>query len=332
MTEHSHSLDTPARVSYLFDQMAADYDQLRDLWYSWLFSRLHFFIARHVLSQWNNKIRKRVLDIGCGTGFQSFLYALAGAEVTGVDISGELLGVAREKATSFRKRFPCSLFPSYYPFVTEYNKKIGRILKPRFSDVDLVKPNFQLGDARHLDLPDATFDHVNCCGSTLSFIGDYVAVLREIHRLLQPGGTYVMEVEAKYNPDLIWPCVDAVLLRGGLGYEASAREAMHDLFSGFGSHITVEYPFGEQGDPVYMDLRLFVKSTLAHEIERNGLTCQTFRSIHSLTNLIPSTLLDTSDPSRRLIRTFCALAGMEERLPFYVPGCSLVIFGSKLPA
>ncbi len=332
MADYSHSLDTPARVSYLFDQMAADYDQIRDLWYSWLFSRLHFLIAKHVLSRWSNKTRKRVLDIGCGTGFQSFLYALTGAEVTGVDISRELLEVAREKATTFRNRFPCLLFPSYFSFVTQYNEKIGKILQPQFSGIDLVRPDFRWGDATHLDIPDATFDHINCCGSTLSFIGDYAAVLREIHRLLLPGGTYVMEVEAKYNLDLIWPCVDSILLRGSLDYEASVGEALHNLLSGFNSHITVQYPFGEQGDPVYMDLRLFVKSTLCGEIEKSGLTCDAFKSIHSLTNLIPSTLLDTTKPSRRLIRTFCALAEMEEHLPFYVPGCSLVVFGSKPPA
>ncbi|HWG21240.1 MAG TPA: methyltransferase domain-containing protein [Terracidiphilus sp.] len=329
MTEDFHSIETPSRVSYLFDQMAADYDQLRDLWYSWLFSRLHLMITENVLSRWNSKIRKRVLDIGCGTGFQSFLYALTGAEVIGVDISRELLEVGREKAVNFRKRFPCPLFPSYYPFVTEHDEKIANILRPRFSDVELLRPEFRFGDATHLDLPDSAFDHINCCGSTLSFIGDFAAVLGEMHRLLRPGGTYVMEVEAKYNLDLVWPCVDATLLRGRLGYEASAGEAFRDLFSGIRSNITVQYPFGEQGDPVYMDLRLFVKSTLTKEIERNGLSCDVFKSIHSLTNLIPSTLLDTPEPSPWLVRTFRALARVEQSLPFYIPGCSLVIFGSK---
>ena len=104
------------RVTYIFNEMREDYDDLRDLWYAWLASRLHYLISTHVLLNWDASPRK-VLDIGCGTGFQSFLYALTGAEVTGLDISDQLIRVAEEKASTFVKRFPCPLFPAYFDFV-----------------------------------------------------------------------------------------------------------------------------------------------------------------------------------------------------------------------
>jgi ubiquinone/menaquinone biosynthesis C-methylase UbiE len=322
-------IQTAGKVSYLFDQMAEEYDDLRDLWYAWLFSRLHFLIAKHVLSGWTGK-KQRVLDVGCGTGFQSYLYALTGADVSGVDIAQELLAVAREKGGTFRRRFPFPLFPSHFDFVTDYNRRIGNILQPRFSAVPLAVPTFQTGDATRLPFADESFDHVNCCGSTLNYIDDHNLALAEIARVLRPGGSYVIEVDAKYNLDLLWPAIDATLLRGRLGYETTVRDAFGDLFSKVQSHITIQYPFGEVSDPIYMDLKLFERSTLLRELKSYGLLTERKASIHSITNLIPSTLLDTAKPSHLLKSTFNLLADAEEHIPFYLPGCSLVLFGTKV--
>ena len=45
--------------------------------------------------------RSRVLDAGCGTGALATLAACRGAEVTGVDIAGGLIDVARERSPGF---------------------------------------------------------------------------------------------------------------------------------------------------------------------------------------------------------------------------------------
>jgi ubiquinone/menaquinone biosynthesis C-methylase UbiE len=317
------------KVSYLFDQMAEEYDDLRDLWYAWLFSRLHFLIAKHVLSGWTG-MQQRVLDVGCGTGFQSYLYALTGAEVSGIDIAQELLAVAREKGKTFRRRFPLQLFPSHFDFVTDYNRRISNILQPRFSSAPLTVPSFQVGDAVKLPFDDESFDLVNCCGSTLNYIDDHKAALAEMARVLRPGGSYVIEVDAKYNCDLFWPLLDATVFRGRLGYETTTREAFNAVFSSVRSHITIQYPFGEVSDPIYMNLKLFERSTFLSELESCGLASKRRASIHSITNLIPSTFLDTSKPSNVLKSTFKLLAHAEENVPFYLPGCSLVVFGTKL--
>lgn len=42
--------------------------------------------------------RKRILDVGCGTGFLSLLLAELGHDVTGVDLAPQMLELAREKA------------------------------------------------------------------------------------------------------------------------------------------------------------------------------------------------------------------------------------------
>jgi len=44
---------------------------------------------------------KRLLDVGCGLGENSLLFARWGAEVTGVDVSGASLAVARQRAARF---------------------------------------------------------------------------------------------------------------------------------------------------------------------------------------------------------------------------------------
>jgi len=45
---------------------------------------------------------KRLLDVGCGLGENSLLFARWGARVTGVDVSGRSLAVARQRAAKFR--------------------------------------------------------------------------------------------------------------------------------------------------------------------------------------------------------------------------------------
>src|SRR5437763_751468 len=85
----------PRHVAAAHNQMAAEYDQLNDLWYPWLFARIHEFVAERLPP--HRSRRPRAVDAGCGTGFQSFLLARAGCEVIGVDLAETLLALAREK-------------------------------------------------------------------------------------------------------------------------------------------------------------------------------------------------------------------------------------------
>ncbi len=99
---------------------------------------------------------ERVLDLGSGAGFDSFLAARAvgpTGSVIGVDMTHDMLVRARENA-----------------------KKSG------FTNVA-----FRLGEIEHLPLPDATVDVVisNC---VVNLSPDKPAVFREAFRVLAPGG------------------------------------------------------------------------------------------------------------------------------------------------
>lgn len=315
-----------ARVVYIFDQMRLDYDDLTDLWYSWLFSRLHFFISQDITDMWDRNHRQQVLDIGCGTGFQSFLYARAGARVVGLDISPELVKAAKNKSKFFSDA-NTELFDSHFDFVDRYNDRITEMIS-RLPRGIYVSPEFHVGDATELSFEDGSFDHVNCCGSVLSFIGDYERAIDEMSRVLKPGGTFVIELEAKFCVDMIWTVVD-VLTGGRLGFESTIQDVVALFRPPFRRPVTVEYPFGEPSNPVYMGIRLFSKWAMNGLLGKAGLDVVKTRTIHSVTNLIPSTFLDSPSPSRRLKRAFNGLSRAEELLPFSLPGCSIVLTGTK---
>lgn len=318
---------TNEQISYIFNEMKLEYDDLRDLWYSWLFSRLHYFIAQDISQHWGDS-EQRVLDIGCGTGFQSFLYAFAGAEVVGIDIASELIDVAQEKIVYQKNQDRLTLFPSFHPFVDFYDEKINSLLLDRFLQKEYKSPVFAIGNAVELNFPNEDFTHVNCCGSVLSFVESYEIVLAEIRRVLKPGGTFTIEVESKYSPDALWTLLDS-LTGGRLGFESTVNEALKLFRPPFDAHTVVEYPFGEVSDPVYMSIILFTKSKLRKELIQHGLHPKRIRTIHSITNIIPSTVLDSPKPSNFLKRFFYFLGKIENFLPKFLPGCSLVISGTK---
>lgn len=97
----------------------------------------------------------RVLDVGCGTGTQLARYVEAGCRVSGVDASPAMLARARAR--------------------------LG-------TDADLRE-----GDATELPWPDASFDVV-VCSLVLHELPAQTrgAVVREVSRVLAPGGRFVV--------------------------------------------------------------------------------------------------------------------------------------------
>ena len=92
------------------------------------------------------------LDVGCGSGNLAELAAGAGADVTGIDLSPRLIGVARERAEA-----------GGYSIV------------------------YRVGDAENLDVPDASFDKV-VSSVAMIFAPDHEAAARELARVTRPGG------------------------------------------------------------------------------------------------------------------------------------------------
>jgi SAM-dependent methyltransferase len=95
---------------------------------------------------------KKVLDIATGTGFSAVTFAKAGAEVTGIDLTDYAVA-------STKRNF-------------ELRELTGTILKM---------------DAQKLEFPDNYFDFV-CAHGCLMHMPDTQKAVREIHRVLKPGG------------------------------------------------------------------------------------------------------------------------------------------------
>jgi demethylmenaquinone methyltransferase/2-methoxy-6-polyprenyl-1,4-benzoquinol methylase len=81
------------KVNDLFAAVAPRYDLINDLQSLWLHRRWKRILVDMV------SVRKgeRALDVCCGTGDIAMRLERAGAEVTGMDFSGEMLAVARKR-------------------------------------------------------------------------------------------------------------------------------------------------------------------------------------------------------------------------------------------
>lgn len=294
-----------------------------DLFYSWLFSRLHFLITKYAI---NAHSQQKVLDIGCGTGFQSFLYSHCGSSVVGIDISELMIRQAMNKRNRHLNSKSLILFPECFDFVIKYNNVINSLIN---QDLTRKKsnPSFLISDLFHLPFVNDYFSHINCCGSVISLVEDSRLALNELTRVLRPGGTLLIDVEAKWSMDRIWTLFD-VLLKNRFGYRSSIRDAYRPFLS-LGQNLSIDYPYGEHDNPIDIRIKLFTNSNLKKEFSNLKLKIMKRWTIHSITNLIPSPILDTNQPSTLLKNLFKILSVFEERIPFYLPGCNIVYFLQK---
>ncbi|HEY7571920.1 MAG TPA: methyltransferase domain-containing protein [Nitrososphaeraceae archaeon] len=308
----------------VFDEQSINYDNITDLCYSWLFSRLHFIISKYVLE---TQTPQRVLDVGCGTGFQSFLYAYAGSFVVGIDISENMIKSAMSKHNPKSSNDKLILFAENFDFVIKYNDLINSAINQNFGYKSYSTPKFLVCDVYKLPFPDGYFSHINSCGSVLSLVEHSHLALKELIRVLRPGGTLFIEVESKWNMDRFWTLFD-VLLRNKLGYWTTFNDACKPFLSPR-QCISISYPYGEHDNPVNIRIKLFTNKCLKDEFSRLNLKVIKRWTILSITNLIPSPILDTNSPSTFLKRLFKVLSFLEEKVPFPLPGCTAAYFLQK---
>jgi ubiquinone biosynthesis O-methyltransferase len=151
----------------------ADYERWRDGSLGAVTERIELDL---VLDLARPLAEKHVLDVGCGDGMLSAAAAARGAHVTGMDTSLEMLEAARRRASSQ-----------------------GVVIQ------------FEHGDVGALPFRDASFDVVLAV-TVLCFVGDAAAALREIARVLVPGGRLVLGDLGRWN---LW--AGRRYLRGLLG-------------------------------------------------------------------------------------------------------------------
>jgi len=115
-------------------------------------------VADQVVRSARIRAGERVLDVACGTGNTALAARARGAAVTGLDLTPELLAVARRRAVA-----------------------------DGYDDVV-----WQEGDAERMPFPDRAFDVVvSSCG--LMFAPDQEKVAAEVARVTRPGGRIAIQ-------------------------------------------------------------------------------------------------------------------------------------------
>lgn len=144
------------RVHEVFEKIYGKYDKMNSI----ISFQRHKAWRKDVMKQMKVHPGARCLDVCCGTGDWSFALAEAAGStghVTGLDFSGNMLSVAKDRKQA---------------------ANVGQQLE------------FIQGNAMELPFPDATFDYVTI-GFGLRNVPDYLTVLKEMYRVLKPGGIAV---------------------------------------------------------------------------------------------------------------------------------------------
>ena len=157
---------------YGWDLAAHDYERL---WQAQLGPAQADMLGRVEL-----RAGERVVDVACGTGLVSFAAAEAvgaAGRVLGVDISGAMVDAAQRRADALG---------------------VGHAAFARM-------------DAEALDLADADFD-VGLCGLGLMYVPDPALAVRELCRVVRPGGRIGLAVwgeRSRCGWAAVFPIVDA---------------------------------------------------------------------------------------------------------------------------
>lgn len=287
------------KVKLIFNEMVDEYDHLYDLWYRYTFGSIDDVLSVEFRPSLHIENKPIALDVGCGTGIQSLRLASMGYRVIGVDIADELLKKAKTK----------------------------------LSNAGYVDAQFFVADAQWLPFKNNIADCMNCCGPTLSFVPNWRKALIEMSRCLKPGGKFLLEVEGRWNMDLLWEVINAIGF-DFLEYAEPLSVALDHLLPPWDVGYTINYSFKrESGETVSMPLKLFAPSELERELLNVNLVPIKKWGLHVVTNLIPSTLLHEANPSFLVRQIFRALSFVEKHInsnwPFNALGCSLLVLAHK---
>jgi 2-polyprenyl-3-methyl-5-hydroxy-6-metoxy-1,4-benzoquinol methylase len=122
---------------------------------------------------------KQLLEVGCGVGIDLVRFARHGAVATGIDLAEVAVGLARRNA-----------------------------------ELHHVTATIETMDGEHLKFSDRTFDVVYAHG-VLQYTNDPSKMIREIYRVLKPGGEAILMVYNGYS----WLNIMSKLFRVKLEHE-----------------------------------------------------------------------------------------------------------------
>jgi len=143
------------RVHHVFEKIYDNYDKMNSV----ISFQQHVRWRKDTMKRMNVRPGAKALDVCCGTA--DWTIALAEAvgkegEVTGLDFSKNMLKIGEQK-----------------------------VKEQKLDQITLIH-----GNAMELPFPDNTFDYVTI-GFGLRNVPDYLQVLREMHRVVKPGGIAV---------------------------------------------------------------------------------------------------------------------------------------------
>jgi ubiquinone/menaquinone biosynthesis C-methylase UbiE len=158
----------------------------------------------------NSKLGTKVLDVGCGTGALTLRLANSGYEVTGVDISAQMLSQLARRAGELK--------------------------------VSLVE-----ADIFSLPFPENTFDAA-VSRWVLPHFSDWSSAVREVSKVLKPGGVFVFDFPSREHVDHAQSQA-SLLSRERLGYQhAFDGEAVDPYFYyGAETHGSIAKVLSENG-------------------------------------------------------------------------------------
>lgn len=147
-----------------YEKFASIYDAIMD---DSLYDKWTDFSLRHFPND-----KKKLLELACGTGIQSVRFAQAGFEVTGLDLSGDMLEIAKKRTQAAGL------------------------------DLSFIQTNM-------LDLSSADqYDLVTCYSDSICYMQDEVEVgdvFKEVYHHLNEGGVFIFDVHSTYQIDEVFP-------------------------------------------------------------------------------------------------------------------------------
>jgi 2-polyprenyl-3-methyl-5-hydroxy-6-metoxy-1,4-benzoquinol methylase len=126
--------------------------------------------SEQIINDIKNKISKKhkILDVGCGYGRISVPLAMQGYNISGVDISSNLIASAKK-----------------------YAKK------------EKVKINFKIGDMCKLNYKESSFDRVLCLWTAFNELlmeKEQISCVKGIYKILNPGGKAIFDCPVYREP------------------------------------------------------------------------------------------------------------------------------------
>ena len=137
--------------------------------------RGHRPVGEQAIARMHVSPEARLLDVGCGSGWATRLlaeYAFNG-RVTGIDISDEMIRVARESSRT------------------------------------AANTDYEIASAERLPFPDREFTHAFSMES-LYYYRNIPKALREIHRVLKPTGAFVAVVDLYWENEATHQWIDTL--------------------------------------------------------------------------------------------------------------------------